>query len=398
MVVRSITEFDRLYAMYEARDKSVFAVFSKERARDGYMRYPAVVPKRCQKRQIFVCPDCGKPIMQERSSDGTRYFDYADPFFFQKEHKQNRVCRECGNALWAPVIPGRNILWAKITNLGWVYKERASSYLLRTQNAAVQNKLEQIAAGPKGLFPVAGAVRRFPLSTYIKKKYRGRINGFLCDELREYNNNSGQGDAMAELFGVARQFIGMTATLINGYSSGIFHLLYRVVPGLMKKDGKSYCSPGDFDAEYGVVENTYETRDVEYNSNRRTHRRKTQTRQLPGVSPLVFSRFLLEYTAFLSLSDMGKDLPDYEEIPVPLDMPEDVRDAYKDAETTLRRILKNDRKAAWKLLSAYMNLLSVYPDQPYDQGSVQNKDFKIKWKVREKGQKRHGRNAQYVEK
>lgn len=42
MVVRSITDLDRLYAMYEAGDKSVYAVLSKEKARDGYMRYPAV--------------------------------------------------------------------------------------------------------------------------------------------------------------------------------------------------------------------------------------------------------------------------------------------------------------------------------------------------------------------
>ena len=71
------------------------------------------------------------------------------------------------------------------------------------------------------------------MSTYIKKKYRGRIDGLLCDELHEYNNASGQGDAMGELFGVSRLFVGMTATLINGYSSGLFHLLYRLVPGLM---------------------------------------------------------------------------------------------------------------------------------------------------------------------
>ena len=74
----------------------------------------------------------------------------------------------------------------------------------------------------------------------------------------------------------------------------------------MLKDGKRYKSPGDFDAEYGVIENTYEIQDAEYNSNRRTSKRRTKSKQLPGVSPLVFSRFLLEYTAFLSLSDMGK--------------------------------------------------------------------------------------------
>ena len=40
-----LLDFDRLYAMYEAGDKNVFAVFSKERARDGYMRYPIVTLK-----------------------------------------------------------------------------------------------------------------------------------------------------------------------------------------------------------------------------------------------------------------------------------------------------------------------------------------------------------------
>ena len=38
MVVRRIKDLDRPYAMYEAGDKSVFAVLSKERARDCYMR------------------------------------------------------------------------------------------------------------------------------------------------------------------------------------------------------------------------------------------------------------------------------------------------------------------------------------------------------------------------
>jgi hypothetical protein len=162
----------------------------------------------------------------------------------------------------------------------------------------------------------------------------------------------------------------MTATLINGYSSGIFHLLYRVVPHLMQKDGKGYERPSTFDAEYGVVENTYEIRDSDYNSNRRATKRKRKSRQLPGVSPLVFSRFLLEYTAFLSLSDMGKDLPDYEEIPVPLELPPDVQTAYTSAEKELQRVLRSDQRIAQKILSSYLGLLTVYPDQPYDQSAI----------------------------
>lgn len=368
MVVHSITEFNRLYAMYEKGDKSVFAVFSKEKARDGYMRYPAVIWNR--RRKGFLCPDCMEPVQMEISDDGVRYTVNADQFFFQTEHKKNHKCPNCGSVLWAPVNPGKQIPWVKIGGYGWVYRYGARAHLARTKNESVTDRLMQIAEYPDGYFPTKGACRRYPLSTYIKKKLHGRIGGFLADELHEYNNASGQGDAMAELYGASKLFVGMTATLINGYSSGIFHLLYRIVPGLMLKDGKSYRRPGDFDAEYGVVENTYEIKDGDYNSNRRTTKRKTKARQLPGVSPLVFSRFLLEYTAFLSLSDMGKDLPDYEEIPIPMEMPEDVSGAYKRVEGILQTVLRSDRRAAQKILSTYLNLLTVYPDQPYDQPTV----------------------------
>ena len=368
MVAHSIAELDRLYAMYEQGDKSVYAVFSKERARDGYMRYPAV--KWSKRLRAFLCPDCNEVVTMEISEDGSRYTVPADQFFFQNEHRKNHVCPNCGSVLWSAVNPGKRVEWVKIGEYGWVHRYGAAAHLRRTKSESVIDQLTEIAQNPEGFYPVRGAQRRYPLSTYIKKKMRGRISGFLCDELHEYNNNSGQGDAMAELFGVSKLFVGMTATLINGYSSGIFHLLYRIVPGLMLKDGKQYGSPGDFDAEYGVVENVYETKDAEYNANRRTSKRKTRTRQLPGVSPLVFSRFLLEYTAFLSLSDMGKDLPSYEEIPVALDMPEDVGECYQAVQKVLQKVLKNDRKAAQKILSAYLNLLTVYPDQPYDQPEV----------------------------
>ncbi len=368
MVVKSITDFDRLYRAYEAGDKNVYAVFSKEKARDGYMRYPAVTYDRMAGG--FRCPDCGEVVQMTISDDGTKYEVNADQFYFQREHRGNHICKSCGSQLWSAINPGRQIKWAKITDYGWVYREMAAQHKSRTKNERILSRLEEIAAHPDGYEPVRGACRRYALSTYIKKKYRGRIDGLLCDELHEYNNASGQGDAMGELYGVSKMFVGMTATLINGYSSGIFHLLYRLVPGLMRKDDKPYNKPAWFDEEYGVVENIYEIVESDYNSNRRTIKHKLRSKKLPGVSPLVYSRFLLEYTAFLSLSDMGKDLPDYEEIPVPLDMPEKVREGYEYAEHILQKVLKSDRKAANKLLSAYLNLLTVYPDQPYDQPEI----------------------------
>ena len=73
MVVHSITDLNRLYAMYEQGDKSVYAVFSKERARDGYMRYPAVRWNR--RRRAFLCPDCDAVIEMDISEDGIKGID-----------------------------------------------------------------------------------------------------------------------------------------------------------------------------------------------------------------------------------------------------------------------------------------------------------------------------------
>lgn len=105
MVVHSITDLDRLYALYEQVDKSVYAVFSKERARDGYMRYPAVRWNKCCR--AFLCPDCDAAIEMEISEDGAHYTVPADQFFFQKEHRKNHVCPRCGSPLWSAVNSNR---------------------------------------------------------------------------------------------------------------------------------------------------------------------------------------------------------------------------------------------------------------------------------------------------
>lgn len=364
MVVHCITDLERLYALYSQGDKSVYAIFSKEKARDGFMKAPAVLWSR--RKKAFVCPDCGEIVEMEFEGYPIR----ADQFHFRTETKKNHTCQHCGTPLWMPVNPGRKLQWVRIGGYGWVHRYGAAEHLEKTKEEAVVDKLLKITKDPDGVFPAAGACRRFPLSTYIRKKMRGRIDGFIIDELHEYNNDSGQGDAMGEIYQTCRKAVGMTATLINGYSSGIFYLLYRVVPHLMQLDGKDYSGIGEFNAEYGVVETTYTVQDPAYAANRRAVTTDRKTRQLPGVSPLVFSRFLLEHAVFLSLSDMGKDLPDYEEIPVPLAMPEEIQAAYKRMEEAFTRTLKTMPKIKNKILSAFLNLLTVYPDQPYDQKPV----------------------------
>ena len=157
----------------------------------------------------------------------------------------------------------------------------------------------------------------------------------------------------------------MTATLINGYSSGMFYLLYRIVPHLMKVDNKDYENPSAFNNEYGVTESTYELNESDYNANSRSKKKLLNERQRPGVSPLVYSRFLIDCAVFLSLCDMGKHLPDYEEIPIELELPEEIKKEYDRMEEKFRSCMNQRDATSRKLMSSFFSLLTTYPDQPY---------------------------------
>ena len=110
----------------------------------------------------------------------------------------------------------------------------------------------------------------------------------------------------------------------------------------------------------------------DYNATSKAVKRKVREKFLPGISPIVYSRFLLENAVFLSLADMGKELPDYEEIPIFCKLEEEVKEEYKRLENEFKKIMTRDKKIGNRILSAYMNLLSAYPDQPYGHEPIYN--------------------------
>lgn len=312
-VVHTPAELDHLYQMFERGNKFCFAVLSKEKARDGYMRAPAVIYRPWNRealpiernpplhdgadidgnphKPVFCCPECGAVVMAEFTQDGVSYRVPAKSYYFRREHSGNHKCAACGAPLWSALNPDawrRQKKWAKIGDYGFVYRPLVYEHFKKAGGEGQLQKLYEIQDHPDACFPARGAYRAYALSSYIKRKYKGKIYGLIVDELHEYSNKSGQGEAMAELYGTAKKVVGMTATLINGYSSGIFHLLYRICPAQMRKDNKRYENPSKFDAEYGVIQNTYVEQEPEYNSNRRTVQSKKNSRLLPGVSPLVY--------------------------------------------------------------------------------------------------------------
>ena len=372
-ILKSISDAHKAYEAYLAGDKSVYVIISKERARDGYMHCPAV--RWSKNKCAYLCPDCGEIIEMDVFDSGTKYRVTANQFFFQRETGANHKCENCGSLLWTALNPDKtapeDTPWVKLGEYGFVYRKFAGQHLSRTKSQKVIHELERLVENPDAICIAKGALRKTPISSYIKKKIR-RLHGLIIDELHEYTGDSGQGQAMMELAGAAKMVIGMTATLINGYAMGMFRLLYRLKSNLMLMDNKAYKDSKIFCEEYGVIEKIYEVAQSkgEYNAMSRVRKVKKRERLLPGVSPLVYSRFLMNNAVFLSLNDMGTVLPEYEEIPVSLWLPDEIEKEYYRIEDELKKIMKNDRKIAKKIMSSYLNLLSAYPDQPYGQEPI----------------------------
>lgn len=164
----------------------------------------------------------------------------------------------------------------------------------------------------------------------------------------------------------AKYTLALTGTLLNGFCSGIYYLLFRLFPKQMLKEGYEYGNSQEFSKDYGV------SRRAQWFELSRGHVGDqvgtAQIKEMPGVSPLVFTKFLLENAAFISLEDIADALPSYEEIPVPLEMPEDLHSAYNNLQNRARDVLGINCKNS--TASQVIQLLSVYPDQPYEQPCI----------------------------
>lgn len=377
--VKSMTDVDRLYELYQRENKTVYCILSKETARNGYMTKPAVSWNRLKKG--FTCPRCGAVQEMTLFDGASSYRVNANAGFFRNENSKNHKCQFCSEPLWEmfnpeDLAPKRNE-WVRIGGYGFIHRRFAGEALIECKSKEHIAKIQEVFQNPQGVFPARGAYDRYPLSAYIKRKVR-RIDALIADELHQYSGESAQGQSMSELAGIADKVIGMTATLVNGYAKGIFYLLFRLKSHLMLLDGQTYRNSRSFCEQYGVIEDVYEVDMTEYNATSKASRRKVREKYLPGISPIVYSRFLLENAVFLSLADMGKELPDYEEIPVVSEMQENVRQEYERLEREFKRISREWPKIGSRISAAYLNLLSAYPDQPYGYEPVYNPLIKEK--------------------
>ena len=208
-------------------------------------------------------------------------------------------------------------------------------------------------------------VRRYAKAEFIKRYFpKDFFDLLLLDEVHELKGGgTAQGQAMSCLISRSKKVLSMTGTVMGGYSKDLFYLLWRMFPRWMHQSGFEYGRTVQFAERFGVIEKTYDSKDLQSSLNAASIGRRIAGRcrvtEKPGVSPLLLPELLLERSAFVRLEDISDNLPSYEEIVVSVDMALEQKEAYRELETTLRdetrtALARGDMRLLGKMLQSLL--------------------------------------------
>ncbi len=280
-------------------------------------------------------------------------------------------------SIWCAANPNSQSEWVKVPGTGWVSQNIARDYIkqcddiVKTGTELTKEQLKSYAVAKSALSDnVSYGIRRCNISDYIKRRIP--LDYFIADEVHLYSSkDTAQGKAFGNFIHAAKYTIALTGTLLNGYAQNIFSMLFRMYPSTFIQNGFKYDSVADFAKRYGVIETVSEF----HNDYRHGHLPfKRSEKYKPGVSPLLFSKFLLDKAVFVTLADITSDLPNYEEIPVGVEMDVFTKEGYTDFYKRAQELINADRKHREKYIFKIVQRMNQYPDQPYDQIPIFNND------------------------
>ncbi|GGY79515.1 DEAD/DEAH box helicase [Cellvibrio zantedeschiae] len=220
--------------------------------------------------------------------------------------------------------------------------------------------------------------------TEFFKRYipKGFVDLLIVDEGHEYKNEgSAQGQAMGVLACLAKKVLLLTGTLMGGYASDLFFLLWRIMPHRMMELGYRCNERGSmasasmgFMREHGVLKDIVRIREGDNHRTSRGKRMVVSTVKGPGFGPLGIAQCILPFTVFLKLKDIGqKVLPPYSERYVEVDMDDDQRELYQNLEYSLSQELKRSlRLGDNSLLGVVLNVLLAWPDTCFREETVKH--------------------------
>ncbi|RXH53787.1 DEAD/DEAH box helicase [Granulicella sibirica] len=218
-------------------------------------------------------------------------------------------------------------------------------------------------------------IQRMAPLEYMGRYMKRFFTYAFADEMHQLANDTAQGNNLAVLRRCSRKLIGNTGTLMGGYASDLFHIFFRMEPWKMVEDGYEAGTQGqaDFQATYGVLESIERVPD-EDKACTRAAKSTFRLAKKPGASPLLFGKFLMSSTVFVSLEDIAEFLPPYEEIVCEVELDGELRQAYEKIQEDIQQALRENRGNR-SLMSLMLHRLMLYPDHPFGIGEIMGRKF-----------------------
>ncbi|MFA0970184.1 SNF2-related protein [Pseudomonas amygdali] len=385
---------DQLGDTYDGRQE--FFILGRVRMRMGFHWRLAFWHRRAGGgRSLAACPDCGRLLQDQEGSLIT-----AEEF--QREERRQR-CDHCDAALWTLMRPGktdggsrRNTIlksMCRIPTIGPVRAERLlsdfgedflASMLLDNVSEFINlmdakgnfifsdrqaKRMERAMANIEFGFGEGG----YQPTEFIKRYLPdGCFDLLVVDEGHEYKNSgSAQGQAMGVLAAKARKTVLLTGTLMGGYADDLFYLLFRILTRRMIEDGYQPNARGSmapaamsFMRDHGVLKDIYTERDGSSHKTAKGKKLSVRTVKAPGFGPTGIHRFVLPFTVFLKLKDIGGNvLPGYREEFIDVPMSPDQEAAHRKLAQTLTVELRQAlARRDTTLLGVVLNVLLAWPD------------------------------------
>ena len=398
----------------------VFYILGRVRMRMGFHWKPVVVGRKFHVRKyteegnvdsksfvttevMAACPCCGEVVKDEEKT----------PVELVRFNTDKRTkCKACGSALWSLVHPGakkkshRDLVKDAMCGIPTIgpktadrllntFGEKDLGGMLGDNMFEFINLMDEdgeLVFSDRQARRMERAMGKMELSfgqggyqpTEFIKRYLpdGYFDLLVVDEGHEYKNaGSAQGQAMGVLAAKVEKVVLLTGTLMGGYADDLFHLLWRMMPARMLEDGYGYNQSGSigsaamaFMREHGVLKDIYTETDDESHRTSRGRKITHRVAKGPGFGPLGIARFVLPYTVFLKLKDIGSDvLPAYTEHFTEIAMEPRQAERYAKLSNQLTEALRKAIKEGDKsLLGVVLNVLLRWPDSCFREEVVKH--------------------------
>jgi hypothetical protein len=153
--------------------------------------------------------------------------------------------------------------------------------------------------------------RRWPLADYIRRKHKRFFKMYIPDEVHKHKAKGTNVGYVLQWLSNCCPTITLTGTFFGGAASSIFYLLYRTQANVRREF--SYEDEKRWVERFGVIEKTFDKKENEdYSVGTGRRRRQVNSREKPGLSPEAI-RFFLPTTCFAKVTDLGLDMPAYQE-------------------------------------------------------------------------------------